>query len=349
MIVLGMWLKRQMLVAQIEHGETMERGKPKPGGLSDPRLGTIDRKMKCESCMANMAECAGHLKLSKPMFHIGFLKTVLAIMRCVCFNCSKILADEVHKDQKSPFFMSGCKIADGYGVMLVTAVGINTEWGLLMASISEDNGEETPLHVRLNGVATLAGMVGLSVAALVLVVLLVTIGVVVVPEGLPLAVTLTLAYSMRKMMADKALVRRLSACVTMGSATTICSDKIGTLTLNQMMIVEAHVGGIKLTSPDDGQQLSSTVSSLLIESIAQNTIGNVACRYAIFRKASDPADVDVDCFSYLFPARKPRQESSLCFGRFVPFYSLKVNRAVGPNTRIDGRDSANQPMLSINS
>ncbi|KAG0474279.1 hypothetical protein HPP92_013965 [Vanilla planifolia] len=88
---------RQMSVAQIEHGETMERGKPKPAGLRDPRLGTIDRKMKCETCMANMAECPGHfghLELAKPMFHIGFLKTVLAIMRCVCFNCSKILADE---------------------------------------------------------------------------------------------------------------------------------------------------------------------------------------------------------------------------------------------------------------
>ncbi|CAA6666729.1 unnamed protein product [Spirodela intermedia] len=88
---------RQMSVAQIEHSETTERGKPKVGGLSDPRLGTIDRKMKCETCMANMAECPGHfghLELAKPMFHIGFMKTVLAIMRCVCFNCSKILADE---------------------------------------------------------------------------------------------------------------------------------------------------------------------------------------------------------------------------------------------------------------
>lgn len=85
-------------MVQIEHGETTERGKPKVGGLSDPRLGTIDRKMKCETCTANMAECPGHfghLELAKPMFHIGFLKTVLNIMRCVCFNCSKILADEV--------------------------------------------------------------------------------------------------------------------------------------------------------------------------------------------------------------------------------------------------------------
>ncbi len=93
-------VQRQMSVVQVEHSETMERGKPKVGGLSDLRLGTIDRKMKCETCTANMAECPGHfghLELAKPMFHIGFLKTVLSIMRCVCFNCSKILADEVLK------------------------------------------------------------------------------------------------------------------------------------------------------------------------------------------------------------------------------------------------------------
>ncbi|KAK6121619.1 hypothetical protein DH2020_044646 [Rehmannia glutinosa] len=86
-----------MSVVHIEHSETTERGKPKIGGLSDPRLGTIDRKMKCETCMANMAECPGHfghLELAKPMFHIGFMKTVLSILRSVCFNCSKILADE---------------------------------------------------------------------------------------------------------------------------------------------------------------------------------------------------------------------------------------------------------------
>lgn len=79
----------------------------------------------------------------------------------------------VHKDQKAPFLMAGCKVADGYGNMLVSAVGINTEWGLLMASISEDNGEETPLQVRLNGLATFIGIVGLTVAVVVLVVLLV--------------------------------------------------------------------------------------------------------------------------------------------------------------------------------
>ncbi|VAI44629.1 unnamed protein product [Triticum turgidum subsp. durum] len=219
----------------------------------------------------------------------------------------------VLKDQKSPFLMGGCIVADGYGTMLVTAVGLNTEWGLLMASISEDNNEETPLQVRLNGVATFIGIVGLVVAAMVLVVLFaryftghttnpdgtvqfvkghtgvkstifgvikiltvaVTIVVVAVPEGLPLAVTLTLAYSMRKMMADKALVRRLSACETMGSATTICSDKTGTLTLNQMTVVRSIVGAIELQPQATIEKLSPTVTSLVLEAIAQNTSGSV--------------------------------------------------------------------------
>ncbi|XP_030551279.1 calcium-transporting ATPase 9, plasma membrane-type-like isoform X2 [Rhodamnia argentea] len=222
-------------------------------------------------------------------------------------------SETVHKDQKAPFLMSGCKVADGVGIMLVTGVGINTEWGLLMASISEDTGEETPLQVRLNGVATFIGIVGLAVALSVLVILLVryftgntedadghvqfikgstsishvvddiikivtiavTIVVVAVPEGLPLAVTLTLAYSMRKMMADKALVRRLSACETMGSATTICSDKTGTLTKNEMTVVEAYAGRKKLDPLNDSSQLHEVVTSLLYDGVAQNTQGNV--------------------------------------------------------------------------
>ncbi|KAL1335450.1 calcium-transporting ATPase 10, plasma membrane-type isoform X1 [Arachis ipaensis] len=219
----------------------------------------------------------------------------------------------VEKNSKNPILISGCKVADGSGVMLVTAVGINTEWGLLMANISEDNGEETPLQVRLNGLATFIGIIGLSVAVIVLVVLLaryfsghsrnpdgsvqftagktklstaidgaikivtvaVTIVVVAVPEGLPLAVTLTLAYSMRKMMADKALVRRLSACETMGSATTICSDKTGTLTMNQMTVVEAIIGGENIDPPHEKSKLKPILCSLLIEGVAQNTNGSV--------------------------------------------------------------------------
>ena len=71
----------------------------------------------------------------------------------------------------------------------------------------------------------------------------VTVLVVAVPEGLPLAVTLSLAYSVRKMMFDNNLVRHLDACETMGNATAICSDKTGTLTTNRMTVVQTYIGG----------------------------------------------------------------------------------------------------------
>ncbi|BBN09745.1 hypothetical protein MPTK1_4g22320 [Marchantia polymorpha subsp. ruderalis] len=169
-------------------------------------------------------------------------------------------SDPMSKDDDHPFMLSGCKVLDGFGTMVVTAVGMNTEWGKVMATLSEDTDESTPLQERLDSLATTIGKIGLSIAVIVFVVLLirflattdlkhftgedgrkivdffaiaVTIVVVAVPEGLPLAVTLTLAYSMSKMMDDRALVRHLQACETMGSATAICSDKTGTLTMNQ--------------------------------------------------------------------------------------------------------------------
>lgn len=209
----------------------------------------------------------------------------------------------VKKDESRPFLLSGCKVQDGQGTMLVTGVGLNTEWGQVMASISEDNGELTPLQVRLNGAATLIGKVGLMVASVVLIILViryfaitfkraskrdrgaaevikemvhifsiaVTIVVVAVPEGLPLAVTLTLAYSMRKMMADKSLVRVLAACETMGSATTICSDKTGTLTSNKMTVTRACIGG-----EDSPNTLPPNLRKSLVNSVCLNSNGNVA-------------------------------------------------------------------------
>ncbi|KAG6509192.1 hypothetical protein ZIOFF_034583 [Zingiber officinale] len=260
-----------------------------------------------ESSMTGESKVVGSFSFS--IFFLSFFASVLMFIKSKKKNSYK-----VHKDQKAPFLMAGCKVADGYGNMLVTAVGMNTEWGILMASISEDNGEETPLQVRLNGLATFIGIVGLTVAGIVLrynnyfryftgntkdpdgtvqfvkgqtstkaavngaiklFTVAVTIVVVAVPEGLPLAVTLTLAYSMRKMMTDKALVRRLSACETMGSATTICSDKTGTLTLNEMTIVEAYIGKKKIDPPDNAELFSASVLSRLIDGISQNTRGSV--------------------------------------------------------------------------
>ncbi len=99
----------------------------------------------------------------------------------------------------------------------------------------------------------------------------VTIVVVAVPEGLPLAVTISLAYSVSQMAEDQNLVRHLSACETMGGATNICSDKTGTLTENRMTVVELWVAGIGFSIRElDQNQQSAPVQQALIEGITLN-------------------------------------------------------------------------------
>ncbi|CAK7327139.1 unnamed protein product [Dovyalis caffra] len=213
---------------------------------------------------------------------------------------------------KNPFLISGTKVADGYGQMLVTSVGMNTTWGEMMSHISRDTGEQTPLQARLNKLTSSIGKVGLAVAFLVLVVLLVryftgntqdesgnkefnggktksddivssvvgivaaavTIIVVAIPEGLPLAVTLTLAYSMKRMMKDQAMVRKLSACETMGSATTICTDKTGTLTMNLMKVTKFWLGQ-EAMEESNRSSISPYVLELIEQGVALNTTGSV--------------------------------------------------------------------------
>ncbi|KAL3507801.1 hypothetical protein ACH5RR_033183 [Cinchona calisaya] len=218
---------------------------------------------------------------------------------------------EVNHNQ-NPFLISGTKVADGYGQMLVTSVGMNTTWGEMMSSVTRDCTEKTPLQSRLNKLTSAIGKVGLAVAFLVLVVLLVryftghtkdangskefdgsrtkadavinavvkiiaaavTIVVVAIPEGLPLAVTLTLAYSMKRMVTDQAMVRKLSACETMGSATIICTDKTGTLTLNRMTVTKFWMGkdSVQKTSCDF---IAINVLELLHQAVCLNTTGSV--------------------------------------------------------------------------
>ncbi|CAH8588379.1 unnamed protein product [Schistosoma rodhaini] len=80
----------------IKYAETMEGGKPKLGGLMDPRQGCVDRSSICQTCSGSVSSCPGHfghVELAKPVFHIGFLKKTMKVLRCVCFYCSKILVD----------------------------------------------------------------------------------------------------------------------------------------------------------------------------------------------------------------------------------------------------------------
>lgn len=95
-----LFLQRRMSVVEggLRYSETMEGGRPKLGGLMDPRQGVIDRTARCQTCAGNMSECPGHfahVELAKPVFHIGFLTKSIKVLRCVCFYCSKLLVDPV--------------------------------------------------------------------------------------------------------------------------------------------------------------------------------------------------------------------------------------------------------------
>mmetsp|Transcript_23162 Transcript_23162/g.59344 ORF Transcript_23162/g.59344 Transcript_23162/m.59344 type:complete len:1051 (-) Transcript_23162:502-3654(-) len=206
-------------------------------------------------------------------------------------------SDAVSKSAVEPFIISGSQVVEGEGRMMVLAVGPRTEWGRLLA-LTTGEAEATPLQEKLTGVAAMVAKVGLSVAVACFVVLFiflcveikgfpttgpqwyevldmflyaVTIVVVAVPEGLPLAVTISLAYSMRKMMKDNNFVRHLAACETMGGATCICTDKTGTLTENCMTVVEGWLGGQHLPRAPVREDLSSQVYSFLSNGIATNS------------------------------------------------------------------------------
>uniref|UniRef100_A0A7N9AVP0 Calcium-transporting ATPase n=1 Tax=Mastacembelus armatus TaxID=205130 RepID=A0A7N9AVP0_9TELE len=99
----------------------------------------------------------------------------------------------------------------------------------------------------------------------------VTVLVVAVPEGLPLAVTISLAYSVKKMMKDNNLVRHLDACETMGNATAICSDKTGTLTMNRMTVVQAYVGDTHYKTVPEPEVIKPETLEILVNSISINS------------------------------------------------------------------------------
>nr|XP_043880848.1 plasma membrane calcium-transporting ATPase 2-like isoform X5 [Solea senegalensis] len=99
----------------------------------------------------------------------------------------------------------------------------------------------------------------------------VTVLVVAVPEGLPLAVTISLAYSVKKMMKDNNLVRHLDACETMGNATAICSDKTGTLTMNRMTVVQAYIGDTHYKTVPEPEAIKPETLEVLVNSISINS------------------------------------------------------------------------------
>ncbi|XP_033930777.1 plasma membrane calcium-transporting ATPase 1a isoform X1 [Gymnodraco acuticeps] len=271
--------------------------------------------------------------------------------------------------EKDPMLLSGTHVMEGSGKMLVTAIGVNSQTGIiftLLGSAEDDEEEEeekkkekeekkkqrknkkqegaaenrkkakaqdgaamemqplnseeadaeerkksntskkekSVLQGKLTKLAVQIGKAGLVMSAITVIILVVlfvvdtfwiqnlpwvkdctpiyiqffvkffiigvTVLVVAVPEGLPLAVTISLAYSVKKMMKDNNLVRHLDACETMGNATAICSDKTGTLTMNRMTVVQAFIGEKHYKKVPEPENIPSSILDILILGIAVN-------------------------------------------------------------------------------
>ncbi|KAH9679419.1 calcium-transporting ATPase 4 plasma membrane-type [Citrus sinensis] len=221
-----------------------------------------------------------------------------------------LLIDESSLSGESePMYIYVEKFKDGSGKMLVTTVGMRTEWGKLMETLNEGSEDETPLQVKLNGVATIIGKIELFFSVLEFLVLVgrflgekvihneftdwssadaltlidylavvVTLIDVAVPEGLPLAVILSLAFAVKKLMNDGALVRHLSACEAMGSSNCICTDKTGMLTTNHMVVDKIWIRGNTISNVEGNNreeilqsEISERVLDITLQAIFQNT------------------------------------------------------------------------------
>ncbi|XP_061470213.1 plasma membrane calcium-transporting ATPase 3 isoform X7 [Rhineura floridana] len=259
-------------------------------------------------------------------------------------------SDHVRKSvDKDPMLLSGTHVMEGSGRMVITAVGVNSQTGIIFTLLGAGGEEEekkdkkakkqdgavamemqplksaeggemeerekkkasvpkkekSVLQGKLTKLAVQIGKAGLVMSAITVIILVlyfvietfvidgktwlaectpvyvqyfvkffiigVTVLVVAVPEGLPLAVTISLAYSVKKMMKDNNLVRHLDACETMGNATAICSDKTGTLTTNRMTVVQSYMGDTHYKETPDPSNLTPKTLDLLVHAIAINS------------------------------------------------------------------------------
>ncbi|KAF7693327.1 plasma membrane calcium-transporting ATPase 4 isoform X1 [Silurus meridionalis] len=270
-------------------------------------------------------------------------------------------SDQVKKSlEKDPMLLSGTHVMEGSGRMVVTAIGMNSQTGIILTLLGAGSEEEekkakkgkkqgapenrnkaktqdgialeiqplkseegaeceekevkkvnvtkkekSVLQGKLTRLAVQIGKAGLIMSAVTVIILIlyfvidtfgvqgrewkaectpiyiqyfvkffiigVTVLVVAVPEGLPLAVTISLAYSVKKMMKDNNLVRHLDACETMGNATAICSDKTGTLTMNRMTVVQAYIGDQHYKKVPKPDAIKPEILELLVNSISINS------------------------------------------------------------------------------
>ena len=204
--------------------------------------------------------------------------------------------------------MKGTKVMEGHGWFRVLSVGDKTEQGKVFEAAQIDDSVKTPLNEQLDGLSDWITKLSYGFAAVIVIarivvyfvqngmdcfgsmeqaapfiayvlqtlMIAVTLVVVAVPEGLPMAVTLSLAYSMQRMLKTNNLVRKMHACETMGATTVICTDKTGTLTQNQMKVdeIKVYAKDVAESVINEGLAVNSTASIDFSDSNKPQVLGN---------------------------------------------------------------------------
>ena len=191
-------------------------------------------------------------------------------------DAEALVAENATLGDRSNMVFSGCSITYGTATAVVTGTGMNTEMGKIAGLLEDETDSQTPLQKKLAQLGKYLGIVALIACAIVFVVGLfsglnpleifmtaVSLAVSAIPEGLPAIVTIVLAIGVQRMVKKNALIRRLPAVETLGSASVICSDKTGTLTQNRMTLTKVWVDGAG--QPEDvGSHNSPEAKNLLL-------------------------------------------------------------------------------------
>ena len=171
-------------------------------------------------------------------------------------DAAALVEEKAPLGDRSNMVFSGCSVTYGTATAVVTGTGMNTEMGKIAGLLEGEEEGQTPLQQKLAQLGKYLGFVALAACAVIFVVGLagginvleifmtaVSLAVSAIPEGLPAIVTIVLAIGVQRMVKKNALIRRLPAVETLGSASVICSDKTGTLTQNRMTLVKLWVNG----------------------------------------------------------------------------------------------------------
>ena len=175
-------------------------------------------------------------------------------------DATAVVEEKAPLGDRTNMVFSGCSITYGTATAVVTATGMNTEMGKIANLLDSEQEGQTPLQKKLAQLGKYLGVLALGACGIIFVVGLangidpmdifmtaVSLAVSAIPEGLPAIVTIVLSIGVQRMVKKNAIIRRLPAVETLGSASVICSDKTGTLTQNRMTLVQAYVDGIEGT------------------------------------------------------------------------------------------------------